>query len=279
MELTISGIVIRDTLYKENDKLVTFLTAERGKITVLAKGVKSINSKNSPAVQLFCDSTFELNEKNGRYLLTGAEVSDNHYALRGDLERFSLASYFADVAGTVCTENNDESEMLRLMRNSFYVMEKRKNVSLLKLKATFEMQCMMIGGFMPDFENCADCGKAAVDSCDRHGRYLFSCSDGAFLCPDCLAARERRETIPLSSDTVECLRGMIRLPQNKMLNFNLPENRFSCGELFDVCRNYLVCQTGRRYETDRFFANLGIGLDESDGEKRRKPDAPPEPKV
>lgn len=262
MELTLSGLVIRDTLYKENDKIVTFLTAERGKITVFAKGVKSINSKNSPAVQLFCYSNFELNEKNGRYLLTGAEVQDNHYTLRGDLERFSLASYFADVAGTVCTENNDESEMLRLMRNSFYVMEKQKSVPLLKLKAAFEMQCMRIGGFMPDFENCADCGKAAVDSCDRYGRYLFSYPDGAFLCPACLSARERREVIPLSPDTVEALREMIRLPQNKMLRFELPEARANCRELFDVCRHYLVCQTGRKYETERFFASLGVTLDE-----------------
>lgn len=265
MELTLQGIVIRDTLYGENDKLITVLTGEYGKITVLAKGVKSINSKNSPAVQLFCYSTLELSEKNGRYLLTGASVEDNHYGIRDNIEHFSLASYFADVAGTVCTENNDEREMLRLLRNCFYAMAKRKEVPLWKIKAAFEMQCMMINGLTPELSECADCGKPIADAADKLGQYLFSCPDGAFLCPDCLAARRNQDVIPLSVYTVDALEEMIRLPQSRMLRFSVP-NEAVRKELTQVCQRYLVCQTGRTYETLRFYNSLCAGAAEKERE-------------
>ena len=66
MDITCDGIVIRETLYGESDKILTLFTGAYGKITVAAKGVRSIKSKNSSAVQLFCYSYFELVEKNGR---------------------------------------------------------------------------------------------------------------------------------------------------------------------------------------------------------------------
>ena len=88
MDITCDGVVIRETDYKDNDKIVTFLTAEYGKITVLAKGVKSIKSKNSSAVQLFCSSTFEMAEKNGRYTLKSANLLDSFYAVTDNIERF-----------------------------------------------------------------------------------------------------------------------------------------------------------------------------------------------
>ena len=250
MELTVSGIVLRDTLYGENDKILTFLTGELGKISVYARGVKSINSKNSPAVQLLCYSSFELHEKNGRYLLTGAEALDSHYAIRSDLDRFALACYFAEVADTVCTENSDESEMLRLLLNCLYAAE--HGISpLLKIKAAFEMQCMILSGFMPDLEECAECGKPAVDSTDKFGRYLFSYSEGAFLCPACLAQRARKDAIPLRPETVETLRGMLRYRQNQCLRFSVcPETAY---ELYGVCEAYLSRQTGKHYKTADFF--------------------------
>lgn len=250
MELTVPGLVIRDSLYGENDKILTLLTGPYGKISVYAKGIKSINSKNSPAVQLFCYSTFELHEKNGRYLLLGAEIADHHYHIRSNLDCYALACYFADVAGTVCTENNDETEMLRLMLNCFYAAE-HSVTSLKKLKAAFEMQCVILAGFMPDLEECAECGKAAVDSADRYGRYLFSYTDGAFLCPDCLKMREQKDIVPLSVETVDTLHQMLRHRGNRCLRFSIDPN--TENELYNVCETYLARQTGRHYKTADFF--------------------------
>ena len=45
MYLKTEGIVLRETEYKDNDKLLTVLTREDGLLTVKARGVKSRGSK------------------------------------------------------------------------------------------------------------------------------------------------------------------------------------------------------------------------------------------
>ena len=43
--IKVNGIVVKSSDYKDNDKLVTLVTFELGKITCLARGVKKPNAK------------------------------------------------------------------------------------------------------------------------------------------------------------------------------------------------------------------------------------------
>ena len=57
-ELEIDGLVVRETPAGEADKLITLLTAERGRILVSGKGVSSLRSKYAASAQMFmyeCD--------------------------------------------------------------------------------------------------------------------------------------------------------------------------------------------------------------------------------
>lgn len=256
MDITCDGVVIRETEYKDNDKILTFLTADYGKITVTARGVRSIKSKNSPAVQLFCSSTFEMTEKNGHYTLKTATLNDSFYAVRDNLECFSLASYFADVAGTVCSENNDEKEMLRLILNCLYAMSRYRDIPLWRIKAAFELKCMQANGLTPDFNFCSECGKAAADSTDKNGMYLFSPEEGTPLCPECLKGREKGNIIPISTFTIDAAQYILSSPQSRMLKFYLPEEKDIKREFSVFCERYLCCQTGRRYETLAFYKTV-----------------------
>ena len=47
---TTDGLVIRVTDRDDNDKLMTILTPDRGQITVIAKGARSMHSKMLPLV-------------------------------------------------------------------------------------------------------------------------------------------------------------------------------------------------------------------------------------
>ena len=256
MDITCDGIVIRETSYGESDKILTLLTGAYGKITVAAKGVRSIKSKNSSAVQLFCYSYFELVEKNGRYTLKTATINDSFYAVRDNIECFALASYFSDVSNTVCSENNDEREMLRLILNSFYAMAHLNNKPLWKIKAAFEIKCMAANGLAPDFSSCAECGKPSVDSTDRHGVYIFSPGDGSPICPECLLKKPRNNIIPVTACTIDAVKYILSAPQSKMLGFTIPDNDNLKKEFCDFCEKYLCYQTSRRYETLAFYKSV-----------------------
>ena len=79
------GIVLRETEYKDADKLLTVLTREHGKITVKARGVKSGRSRSKAACQLLTYSEFTLLEKQGRYVITEAVPKEMFSELRTDI--------------------------------------------------------------------------------------------------------------------------------------------------------------------------------------------------
>ena len=65
MRLTTQGIVLRETNYKEADKILTVLTRDLGKRTVKARGRRRKNSKLTAASQLLVYSEMTLSERGG----------------------------------------------------------------------------------------------------------------------------------------------------------------------------------------------------------------------
>lgn len=105
MYLKTDGIVLRETEYKDNDKLLTILTRENGQVTAKARGVKSRTSKLRAGCQLLTFSEFTLLDYQGRYLVTEAVPKEMFPRLREDVELLSLASYFAQVTEAISQED------------------------------------------------------------------------------------------------------------------------------------------------------------------------------
>ena len=105
MTLTeVRGIVIRTIDIGENDKLLTLLTEEKGKITAYVRGSRSMKSRSFAAAQLCCYSRFVLMKKNDRYYVQESELCENFFSIREDIERTALASYICDAVGFVAIE-------------------------------------------------------------------------------------------------------------------------------------------------------------------------------
>ena len=67
MELKVNALMIRAADYGENDKILTLLTAERGKLTAAIKGVKKAGAKLKFAAQPFCLAEYVLADSGDRY--------------------------------------------------------------------------------------------------------------------------------------------------------------------------------------------------------------------
>lgn len=259
MDFGTTGIVIRETLQGESDKLLTILTPEHGKITAYAKGVKKISSKNAPACQLFVYSDFEFIEKNGRHTVKTATSKDLFYDMRADMTRYSLACYFAEILSHTCMENNDESEALRLFLNCLYALSYKKDIQLSVIKAVFELKLMCTCGFMPDFESCMSCGEDA-----KHERNsVFSFEESGVLCENC-SSKLAKDSVPyscyVSCDVLNCMSYICASSQSKMLMFSLTDDALK--ELSFVCENYLIHKTERTYETLKIYKSIINSLGE-----------------
>ena len=91
MRLTTQGIVLRETNYKEADKILTVLTRDWGKRTVKARGCRRKNSKLTAASQLLVYSELTLSERGEFTTLTEADPLEQFWSVRQDLETLALA--------------------------------------------------------------------------------------------------------------------------------------------------------------------------------------------
>ncbi len=91
MYLTIQALVVRVTDYNDRDALLTVLTANHGKLTLKARGLRRKNSPLIAPCQLLALAEFTIFEYRGMYTINEAHSIELFQGLRQDLEKLSLA--------------------------------------------------------------------------------------------------------------------------------------------------------------------------------------------
>ncbi len=266
--VTTDAVILREAPYKENDRILTILTPKYGIMTLLAKGVRNITSKNSPAVQLFCFSELELMKSGNRYTLKTAHLKDAFHAICRDLLRYSLACYVSDVIGTFCTGDNDETDAFRLVLNMFYALSNNPEKPVWLIKAAFELKLCSVCGFMPDFDVCGFCGLPHEEENDLNfksgTKYLFSFSESALVCEKCRGELRTAYTesgtqylpytLAISPAAFEAARFVTKAEIARFVSFKLAESE--AFDFCELCERYLLYQAERGFDTLKYYKSL-----------------------
>ncbi len=229
MRDTADGLVIKECAVGESDKLITVLTADKGKLLISAKGVRSMKSKNMALCRIFTYANFEYYERAGRYWLASGEISDSFFGLNSDIEALSLASYVVDVANELSGEGAADETLLRVTLNTLYAIENKLR-PLEQIKGAFEFFAAAHAGFLPDVSACDKCG-----STDAEAFYL-DVMNGALLCCECVKSKEfaltgeipeydrfatKNVLFPLTNEVVMAIRYVICANPKRLFSFTL----------------------------------------------------------
>ena len=168
-----NAIVVKSTPSGENDRTLTLLSPDLGKLTVIAKGVRSLKHQSRGSVMPLSYSSFVLKKlKEGLYSLTSADLKESFSTLSEDVVLLSYGAYFADLCKAVVQGGIGAPEEVRLLLNTLYVLCKRPDSPEL-IKVVFELKLMELVGVMPEFSEECPCGEKAA---------CFSLSDGEVRC-------------------------------------------------------------------------------------------------
>ena len=96
MRGTSDGLIIKERAMGESDKLLTVLTADKGKILICAKGVRSLKSKNASLCHAFTYANFEYYERNGMFWLASGEVKEHFLGLGSPLTSPTLRTSYRE---------------------------------------------------------------------------------------------------------------------------------------------------------------------------------------
>ncbi len=259
MRATCDGLVIRECPYGDNDRLITVLTADEGKMLMTAKGARSMRSKTAAMCRLFTYANLEYYEKNGRRWLSGGSVNDSFFGLNSDMQGFALASYIVQLAAEITGEGVPCPDVLRMTLNTLYAIE-NKLKPYAQIKSAYEIFAANESGFTPDISGCDLCG---CEMC-TDGWWL-DVMNGRMICSACNSERSRGLPIPptdelmtqnillpMDDGALAAWRYVTSAPLKRILAFNLSSDE-SMGYLQKASEAYIVNHLERSFDTLEFY--------------------------
>lgn len=190
-QIVTHGIILARTDYGEADRIITMLTADHGKLRLIAKGVRRLKSKLAGGIELF--STSEITYLPGRGEI-GTLVStrlQRHYARIVENVDRTMLGYDLIKQLHKATEDEPEPEYYHLLEQSFEALDDAAiDIDLIRL--WFSAQLLRLGGHTPNLQTEAGGAKLSAE-----GEYEFSFDDSAFF---------SRPSAPFHADDIKFLR-------------------------------------------------------------------------
>ena len=193
------AIVLRILDYGESDRIVTFCTAEFGKLRGIAKGARRSRKRFANALEPFSRSQilFSRRGPDSLALIESSDVICHFPAIRADLEKTLSASYLIDLADQFTLEDKKNEELFRLLVGFLQLLETvPAREALLRF---YEIRLLKLSGFDPLLDHCLLC-KTPLD---KERAYRFNEADGGLTCLACRP--EGPDSVPVSLGTIRTL--------------------------------------------------------------------------
>ena len=184
---------------RDAQRIVHFLSVDRGKIEATARGIGKPGSKLTPATEPFTLSRLFLAEGRTLHHLTQCEVQRAFYGLRLDVGRLARASYAAELVDRTTEPGEPLPQLFDLLVDTFAALEKA-NDQQVTLWA-FELGYLDLMGLAPQLAGCVVCEQPL--GARPAG---FSAALGGVLCPQCAAGRDLATVQPATLRALGALR-------------------------------------------------------------------------
>ncbi len=221
------GIVLAQSNMGDNDKMITLLTPDLGKIGCAAKGARRPKSALMAGTQFLCFGEFLIYKGVSSYNINSAEPIEIFYNIRLDIDKLKYASQVAKIVNDVTDENQNTYRILQLTLNTIYMIsESDKDLEL--ILSIFKLRLLSIIGFRPVVEKCVNCGK-------QEELNYFSLKDNGLKCKSC--GKIDKGAIYLSDSTVKAIKYIIWADPKKIFSFDLSDENKQ--ELRILTKTYL----------------------------------------
>lgn len=247
MYLNIQGIVLRVTDYNDRDALLTVLSRNHGKLTVKARGLRRKNSPLIAPCQLLAYGEFTLFEYKGMYTINEAHSIELFTALRRDLTKLSLGTYFAQAAEVISQEDLPNPELQSLLLNCLYALSKL-NLPEPLVKSVFELRAACLAGYTPDLYGCHICGSQSPDR--------FDLSAGQLECHGCKNYESNGIRMPMTPGLLEAMRYICLCDPKRLFGFQVGNETLEL--LSGLTESYLATQLERGFSALDFYKSLLI---------------------
>ena len=227
------GVSLRKRDYSNTSQVVTFLTPDHGRLSVLAKGSKRPRSAFGGPFDV--SALYELvfiSRRMGLHLLTEATLLDNFQSIRKGYPLMAAASTVVELALASSQPDQQSPKLFELVADALRGLKPGTSPEMLLL--AFEAKLLENLGLFPELKRCAVCGAVPA----KHAARL-SLGDGGIVCESCNVAAAA--VLPASPAALSLFARLRTLPLDKVGRLRAPRNLFrELGDLLAKMVSYAL---------------------------------------
>ena len=188
----VEGIIVHETPFGDNSKIIQLLTKEYGLIGVMCKGVKSLKSPLRALTIKFTYGVFYLYYKENKLsILKDVDVLDDFKIIKNDILLISYLNYLTELTTQVFKQSHE-----KCLYDYFLASVKKINEGLNPLVITniIELKYLPFLGVGLELDSCILCG-------NKRDIVTINADVGGYVCKNCYTNQ-----ILVSKKTIQLIR-------------------------------------------------------------------------
>ncbi len=177
--IRVHALVLHHNNYGEADRFVRLLTAEHGKLSALARGVRRMNSRKAGHLEPFTLAAMQLTKGHGSvWTVDQVSTIESFPNILNTLERTTQASYVTELADRFAVEEVENRSLF------FLTVETIRRIANMDdpfpALRYFDLRLLDLAGYRPQLHQCVVCTNEI-----RPINQNFSALMGGIVCPAC----------------------------------------------------------------------------------------------
>jgi|YelNatPaOPRAMG01_1025707.scaffolds.fasta_scaffold00967_3 DNA repair protein RecO (recombination protein O) len=232
----ITGLILSHENIGEGDRLIVFLTKERGKLKAVARGSRKISSKLAGSLEPLNAVKAWINIGKTFDIIKGVEVLRTFPNVRKDLNRYLTAIKMLEFTEVIAQENDNGEKFYKLLLGVITALD-RYDVNIDSLLRFFWINVLSLTGYKLRLDRCI-CGETDISH--------FSPSSGGAVCRDC--ALRSDDAMVVSGKAIELLREYEGIRLSEAIEKDVPQ--ILGKEVDDILERFRVYHTGIKLKSE-----------------------------
>lgn len=216
---SVKGIVCKTLDYKDSSKILYIYTAEGNK-SIIARGVKKLNSKNRFLSQV--GNLIEFSTTNGKLpTLKEGDLINDFPTISNDLESYTYVAHILELLHGTIDEYSDHAKMFDFVTRLLLLFN--EGIDAETLTFIFELKLLYFLGYGLNFRGCQVCSESKD--------LVYSVSDGGLICRKHI--KDYSEAF--DSDVYSVLKALYYMDINQYITLDISKNlRIMIRHIIDI---------------------------------------------
>ena len=234
-----TGIVLLKRDVGETDRLYSIYTLERGKIAVMARGVRKAKSKLAGKLENFYLIDFTVMKNRGMGNLASSIVENSFSYLRSDFDALEKVFASTRIFNRLINDEEKDPKVFELLLSYLEIMDifaKDSFVDKYSLaEQGFLFKFLDLLGYKIEATKCISCG----ESLSASKKNYFNYSEGGMTCNKCVVSANN--TMAVSNNSIKIIRIFFQNRLSSLSKLNI--SRKDIQEIRRISKSFIswVC--------------------------------------